>query len=446
MKKLGWTTMGAALGVVLTASLLSKASAQGGTMSLFGEAPKGAKTGVLWNFKFTDRKSGASVAERKGAITVQNGRYVTDVDSKGLDPNRVYALSVTDETGEELAPVSFVTLQGSTPGVAESGNINVTGTVIAGKIQVGNGASWPYLINANTTTTTGGVFGSSAVNGVRGITTDVTGGYAGGSFKANNSASYGIYSLNSATIGTAYAGYFRTASNTGTAISGVADSADSFGARIGVQGFATARFIFNDLSAGVRGIINNEAPGAFQVYGVHGVVQGPVDGGGGGYGVFSTGDTGATGVKQFLIDMPSDPENKFLRHYSAEGAEPLLIYSGSAILDANGTALVSLPTYWATINKDPRYQLTPIGAAMPNLHIATEIKNNQFRVGGGMPNKKVTWTVTATRNDPYVRAAGIQAIVEKPASLRGKFFHPSLYGQPDSKAYTPLQEAVEQKN
>lgn len=440
MKKLGWTIMGAALGVVLTASLLTKASAQGGTMTLYGEAPKGAKTGSQWTFKFSDPKTGATVVERKGSITVQNGRYMTDVESKELDPNKVYSLSVAGEAGEELAPVTFVTLQGTTPGVAESGNINVTGTIIAGKIQTGNGGSWPYLINGHTTTTTGGVFGASAANGVRGVTTDVAGGYAGGSFKASNGSSYGLYSLNTSTTGDAFGGYFKTASSTGTAIYGSADSFDLIGARFGVQGYARAGII-TEGAAGVRGTVQSDFIGASLNSGVHGVQQGIV--GPMIYGLFATGNSGATGVKTFLIDMPSDPENKMLRHYSAEGPEPLLIYSGTATLDASGTATVNLPAYWSTINKDPRYQLTAIGGAMPNLHIAMEVKNNQFRIGGGTPKLKVTWTVTGTRNDPFVRQIGIQDVVEKPASMRGKYFHPSLYGQPEGKAYTaPVENAA----
>ena len=35
------------------------------------------------------------------------------------------------------------------------------------------------------------------------------------------------------------------------------------------------------------------------------------------------------------------------------------------------------------INKDFRYQLTAIGAPMPNLNIAEEIKDNHFIIAGG---------------------------------------------------------------
>src|SRR5207247_8062990 len=49
-----------------------------------------------------------------------------------------------------------------------------------------------------------------------------------------------------------------------------------------------------------------------------------------GYGVYSIGRFAATGTKSFRIDHPFDPLNKYLLHYSAEGPEPLNIYSGTA--------------------------------------------------------------------------------------------------------------------
>jgi len=433
MKKLGWTMIGAALGVVLTASMMTSASAQPGKMTLFGEAPKGAESGATWNFKFADPKTGKEIATRKGEITVQNGRYLAEVDAKDLDPGTVYSLAVAGEAGEELAPATFVTLQGSTPGVAESGNINVTGTIIAGKISTGNGGSWPYLVNGHTTTTTGGVFGASAGNGVRGVTTDATGGFAGGSFKANHADSFGIYSLNTATTGAANAGYFKTMSENGTALQARAETG-IFGARTGVYGLASGFDIFSMGTAGVKGELTGVFP--FSSYGVHGIAtSGP-----GTYAVYGTGDTGASGMKLFEIDHPGDPGNKWLRHYCAEGAEPLLTYSGTIKLDASGRATVTLPDYWALINKDPRYQLTAIGGSMPGLHVASEVANNRFVIAGGVANGKVSWTVTGTRNDPYVQRNGIKNVVEKPATAKGKYHHPELYGQPASSALTPRAE------
>lgn len=435
MKKFGWTMFGACVGMSVSATLISSASAQEGMVTLFGDAPKGARSGSNWQFTFEDPKSGKTVGELAATVTVRDGRYFAEVGSKELDPGRLYAVTVTGEGGVPLEQGTFVTLQGSTPGVPETGNINVTGTIIAGKIALGNGAPMPYLINANTTSTVGGLFGSSNGNGIRGVTTSTTPGYAGGSFKASAADSYGVYSLNSGATGNAYAGYFRTSSDSGIALNAVNDNVSGLnGVRFGVHAEVTAASLLNDGSAGIRGVVNNVEPGASLVMGVHGILQGnapPL-----GYGVFSTGESGGTGLKTFLIDHPQDPANKLLRHYSIEGAEPLLVYSGTVRLDPSGGAVVVLPSYWASVNTDPRYQLTAVGAAMPSLHVASEVSGNKFRIAGGVPNGKVSWTVSGTRNDPYVRRVGIRDVIEKSSSMKGRYFHPVLYGEPESRAFS----------
>jgi hypothetical protein len=150
------------------------------------------------------------------------------------------------------------------------------------------------------------------------------------------------------------------------------------------------------------------------------------------YGVLSNGDSGATGTKTFLIDHPEDPTNKMLKHFSIESNEVLNMYRGTAIFDTNGKAVVSLPDYYDSINSNPSYQLTPIGAAMPNLYIAVEISNGQFVIAGGAPNKKVSWQITAERNDPYMQQnpQKREVVVIKEGERKGKYLNPELYGQP----------------
>jgi hypothetical protein len=60
---------------------------------------------------------------------------------------------------------------------------------------------------------------------------------------------------------------------------------------------------------------------------------------------------------------------------------------------------VVLPEWFEALNSDFRYQLTAIGAAGPNLHIAQEVSGNRFKVAGGKPGMKVSWQVTGTRRD-----------------------------------------------
>jgi hypothetical protein len=161
-----------------------------------------------------------------------------------------------------------------------------------------------------------------------------------------------------------------------------------------------------------------------------------------GYGVYSNGRTGATGTKSFQIDHPLAPETHFLNHFCTEAPEPLNAYSGVVVLDARGEAWVQLPDYFDRINRDPRYILTPVGAPMPNLHVAVEIQNNRFKIAGGVAGKKVSWRVEAIRNDRWVQEYGYQTEQEKPKEYQGKYLHPELFGQPKERGifYRPEPE------
>ena len=150
------------------------------------------------------------------------------------------------------------------------------------------------------------------------------------------------------------------------------------------------------------------------------------------FGVFSVGNSGATGTKSFLIDHPLDPANLYLRHYSAEAPEPLNIYTGNATFDAAGRAAVTLPEYFHAINTDLRYTLTAVGAPMPNLHIAKKAREGQFIIAGGVPGAEVSWQVTATRDDAHVKAKGHSDVLPKRPHARGKFLAPELHGKAKS--------------
>lgn len=164
------------------------------------------------------------------------------------------------------------------------------------------------------------------------------------------------------------------------------------------------------------------------------------------YGVYSNGAFAATGTKAFQIDHPLDPENKVLNHYCAEGPEPLNIYTGNVVTDANGIAWVQLPEYFEAINRDPRYQLTVIGTFAQAI-IGEELgasgaadgKGNRFSIRTSQPNVKVSWEVKAVRNDRFVQQAGAPVEVPKSGAQRGKYLTPSLYNQPREKSifYSP---------
>jgi hypothetical protein len=129
----------------------------------------------------------------------------------------------------------------------------------------------------------------------------------------------------------------------------------------------------------------------------------------------------------FKIDHPLDPANKYLYHSFVESPEMKNIYDGVVVLDANGEATVTLPSYFESLNEEFRYQLTCIGGCAP-VYIAKEITTNSFGIAGGIPGLKVSWQVTGVRHDAYARAHPVVPEVEKRPEERGFFLHPEELG------------------
>jgi hypothetical protein len=115
--------------------------------------------------------------------------------------------------------------------------------------------------------------------------------------------------------------------------------------------------------------------------------------------------------KDFRIDHPLDPENKYLFHASLESDEMANIYNGNVKLDKKGEAVVELPDWFDALNENFRYQLTPVGSPGPNLYVSEEVKNNKFEIAGGTDGMKVSWQVVGTRKDKYANENPLQ--VEK---------------------------------
>jgi hypothetical protein len=147
-----------------------------------------------------------------------------------------------------------------------------------------------------------------------------------------------------------------------------------------------------------------------------------------------SGNLNVSGTKSFKIDHPLDPANKYLYHAALESSEVLNLYSGNAVLDASGEATVQFPDWFEALNRDFRYQLTPIAVAAPNLHIAQEILNHSFRIAGGAPSMKVSWQVTAIRQDAWEKAHPMTVEVAKAARERGYYLNPELFGAPPERS------------
>ena len=140
-----------------------------------------------------------------------------------------------------------------------------------------------------------------------------------------------------------------------------------------------------------------------------------------------------SGSKSFQIDHPLDPANKTLSHSCVESNERLLIYSGTAVTDASGDAIITLPAYFEALNINFRYQLTVVGEEFAQSRVSREISNNRFSIKTDKPNIKVCWQVTGDRNDAYAKAHPYVVEEEKKPEDRGKYLAPELFGQPKEK-------------
>ena len=134
----------------------------------------------------------------------------------------------------------------------------------------------------------------------------------------------------------------------------------------------------------------------------------------------------SAGTKDFKIDHPLDPANKYLVHASVESSEMKNIYDGVVVTDAQGEAMVSLPEWFEALNTDFRYQLTVIGQFAQAI-VGHEIENRQFQIKTNAPNVKVSWQVTGVRRDAFAKAHPLVVEQEKEARLKGFYVHPELY-------------------
>lgn len=356
---------------------------------VYGQATGTNGTGV---YGFANNAGGDGVI---GEAT-QGGRYGV----RGLNNNATGIGVFGSTTGANAYGVRG---QSATTATGVVGTNNGTGNGVWGE-NSGTGVG----VRGQSTTTGIGVFGfnNGAGNGVLGNNTGTGRGVEG------QSASTGI-------------GVFGLNSGTGVGVQG-----QSVSSGIGVIGFNT------DTGVGVQG--QNSGSGS-AVVGINtslvgdGIV-GQTPAGSAGFAVFANGDMGASGVKPFYIDHPTEPATKYLRHFALESNEVLNVYRGNVILDANGEATVTLPNYFDKININFSYNLTSIGAKS-DVFIKEEIINNQFKIAGGLPNQKISWQVYSERNDAYLQQFPEKREVEinKNSNDAGNYLMPELYNQPKEK-------------
>src|SRR5215218_5856225 len=315
----------------------------------------------------------------------------------------------------------------------------------------------------------------AANNGLNGLSAGADGVY--GSTNVNSIAKAGVEGNNSnagtlaigvkgTVAGSGYGGYFSAPGINGWGVGayGGVKGVDAEGTFYGVEGFADPGAdhagLFGTISssaanaAGVRG--NNS--GACCGMGVAGFHAGT------GIGVYGEAQNGFavsgfspnnwSGYFQgsvnvvgtlykssgaFRIDNPLDPAHAYLQHSFVESPDMKNVYDGVIRTNGKGFATVKLPGWFQALNKDFRYQLTPLGhnAWGARVVVWEEIHNNRFTIRSE-PNVKISWQITGIRNDPYANAHRIETVVAKQGSTDGRYVHPELYGRPLAKSVVVL--------
>lgn len=312
------------------------------------------------------------------------------------------------------------------------------GIGVWGESAAEDGAGVVGKATAKTTITghTVGVWGESIWGaGVKGIATSKVGtGVVGVWGESASNEGAGVVARATATDGNTFGVWAQSTSSKGTGVFGK-------GREYGVFGDSLSFGVYGNGSVGVFGKSDNIGIQGWGSTGVSGKNTGGEFGHAGRFDgrVKIVGDLTVTGKVSkggglFKIDHPLDPANKYLSHSFVESPDMKNVYDGVVTLDEKGEAWVELPSYFEALNRDFRYLLTPIGAAMPNLYIAEEIKNNRFKIVGGKAGKKASWQVTGIRKDPFALAHPVVVNEEKPEKERGYYLHPEVYGQPKSKS------------
>jgi hypothetical protein len=270
-----------------------------------------------------------------------------------------------------------------------------------------------------------GVLGVGHI-GVRGKSDDNIGMYASG-------PTTGVWA-NSSDTAVYGSGGFRGVWGTGA--TGVRGEGTTYGVygngtTYGVFGKSTAYGVYGDGDIyGLRG--EGGTYGAYLTGASYGVYASAPS-----YAAWFNGKVHVTGALEkpggsFVIDHPQDPAHRTLEHSFVEAPERLNVYRGTVVLDARGRATIRMPRYFRALNVDFGYQLTPLGSAAPELHVAREITNGSFAIAGGVPGQKVCWVVTGSRQDAWARAHPLRVDRAKRGEARGRYYNPELFGKPRS--------------
>lgn len=437
------------------------------------------------SFYFWDSTAWVQVGSGSASCTTLDAAYNCGGNGFGRTINANYGnvqidlSSITNNTEAFIANANAGT--GGSPSTAIAGQNSATGvSVYAENLNVAN----PYnsleahnkSSNSYTSAVAGyydgtnqgvGVYGSiytasngGGVAGVMGVNARTDGGYGmlGQGFNGvvgmtNYQLGAGVWGQNNDAIGSGNGcgvigdGNYGVWGQTANGASGVfgLNARITGGWGVEGQGFnGVVGTTIQDLGYGVYGenastatVNNNIGVAGLGWVGVFGESN---NNGGPGFGVYSNGELGGSGLKSFMIDNPLDPENKFLKHFCIESPEVLNMYRGTVTLNSEGEAVISLPEYYDAINIEPSYELTAIGKPAPNLYVKEEITKNEFTIAGGNAGQKISWTIYSKRNDLYVQNNPESIVVqpEKRINQKGRYLHPEFYNKSNEFAIFQL--------
>lgn len=328
--------------------------------------------------------------------------------------------------------------------------LGVTSPVTQLDVRATSGSAIQAITNA-TSGNTVGVFGQSDSTsgvGMSGRAAAATGSTTGGYFQSYSNAGRGVYGYASATSGVTWGVYGQNASDEGAAVCGRNDRLD--GLTKGVSGYVdsvdgSAVYGSNNANGNSGALGSSAGAMGLSIEGGGIGVMGRAFGGGG-VGVYGAGslfsgegtagrffgDVQVTGTLSkgggsFKIDHPLDPANKYLCHSFVESPDMMNVYNGNTTTDEAGFATIEMPAWFEALNRDFRYQLTPIGQFAQAI-VAEELRDNRFVIQTDKPGVRVSWQITGIRHDRWADAHRIPVELEKAGEERGKYLHPSLFG------------------
>jgi hypothetical protein len=361
-------------------------------------------------------------------------------------PTSVSAASVVlGATNNATAATTIRTTQATSTAVALKGLVATTGP----------GGATAGVWGQSNAQHGSGIFGFAPVGGSKGVWgRSVNGRGVFGEATGATGLNYGVYGESKSSGGVGVAGTGKVNGVAGSGATGIYGAGTTYGvygsgSNTAVWGVGGTWGVYGSGVNGVEGhgsAYGVVGQGYFGVFGggsSHGVI-----GQGGPYGVLGTGTTWAglfegnvrvTGTLSVpaggsVIDHPESPGTRYLEQSFVESSERLTVYRGTVTLDGKGRSTVRLPRYAQRLTSDIGYQLTPIGAPAPALHVAQEVSGSSFRIAGGAPGQRVCWIVTGARQDPWARQHPMRVSRRKRSRDVGRYLHPDLVGLTASSA------------